>query len=136
MAGFNILFAELIKCKKLQQSEDSLPNTLLVSATPNYYFVNNFLKLDEIIGIDSFNDKPYNIDFIDFDESIEDQSNPLYNKEQQENTFVISNTAITAQKSFIDNQSTENSILTHSKFTPKDRTNIFEKVFSSFKENG
>ena len=135
MAGFNILFAELIECKKLQQDEDTLPNTLLVSATPNYYFVNDFLKLGDITGIDSFNDKPYSIEFIDYDESLESQNNPLYTM-QKENTFVISNTAITAQKSFIDNQSKENGILTHSKFTPKDRADIFERVLSSFKENG
>ncbi len=135
MAGFNILFAELIECKKIQQDEDSLPNTLLVSATPNYYFVKEFLGLDEIIGIESFNNKPYNISFIEYDESLEDENNPLYQK-QDKNTFVISNTAITAQKSFIDNQAKENSLLTHSKFTPKDRKEIFGKVIESFKEKG
>lgn len=135
MAGFNILFAELIECKKLQQHEDILPNTLLVSATPNYYFVNNFLDVQNIQGIESFNDKSYKIEFIDYDENAEDETNPLY-KKVDKNTFVISNTAITAQKSFILNQEKENSLLTHSKFTPKDRKDIFEKVIDSFEQNG
>ncbi|SMN02221.1 CRISPR-associated helicase Cas3, Yersinia-type [uncultured Candidatus Thioglobus sp.] len=72
---------------------------------------------------------------MDYDETLEDENNPLYQK-QATNTFVISNTAITAQKSFITNQEKENSLLTHSKFTPADREYIFEKVFDSFKENG
>jgi CRISPR-associated endonuclease/helicase Cas3 len=137
MAGFNILFAELIKCKKLQQSIETIPSTLLVSATPNYYFVKDFLDISEdgIEGIQSFNDKKYQIEFVDYDESLEDKSNPLY-KKVDKNTFVISNTATTAQKSFIVNQEKENGLLTHSKFTPKDRVDIFEKVIDSFKENG
>lgn len=137
MAGFNILFAELIKCKELKQDEDSTPNTLLVSATPNYYFVKDFLGLsaDDIISIDSFNEKKYQIELVDYDEIQENENNPLYQK-QTPNTFVISNTASTAQKSFIHNQMTENSLLTHSKFTPNDRKDIFEKVTDSFKEEG
>ncbi len=49
---------------------------------------------------------------------------------------MISNTAITAQKSFIDNQDRENSILLHSKFKKSDREKLFDKAFSAFKENG
>lgn len=137
MAGFNILFAELIKCKQLQQNTEIMPSTLLVSATPNYYFVQEFLDIneDEIEGIDSFNDKKYQIEFVNYDETLEGESNPLYQKVDR-NTFVISNTATTAQKSFINNQEKENGLLTHSKFTPKDRKDIFEKVIDSFKENG
>jgi CRISPR-associated endonuclease/helicase Cas3 len=51
MAGFNILFAELIKCKKLQQSIETIPSTLLVSATPNYYFVKDFLDISEDVKL-------------------------------------------------------------------------------------
>lgn len=137
MAGFNILFAELIKCKQLQQNEDTVPNTLLVSATPNYYFVKEFLGIsaEEIEYISSFNDKKYQIEFVDYDETLEDENNPLY-RQVGKNSFVISNTATTAQKSFIDNQNQENGLLTHSKFTPKDRADIFSKVIDSFKEKG
>ncbi len=137
MAGFNILFAELIKCKKIQQNEEIQPNTLLVSATPNYYFVKEFLGIneDDIEGIASFNDKKYQIEFVNYDESLEDENNPLYQK-MAKNSFVISNTATTAQKSFIKNQEGENSLLTHSKFTPQDRKEIFDKVISSFEKNG
>lgn len=80
MAGFNILFAELIKCKQLQQNIETMPSALLVSATPNYYFVKDFLGVseDKIEGIRSFNDKKYQIEFVDYDETLEDESNPLY----------------------------------------------------------
>ncbi len=132
MDGFNLLFAELVVCK--QQHEKKV-NTLLVSATPNFYFVNELLAINDIVNIDSFNQSQYKIEFEDFDEKLEDGSNPLYSS-QTENTFVISNTAIAAQKSFIKNQNNENAILIHSKFKPQDRKELFDKVFNAFKQDG
>ena len=52
------------------------------------------------------------------------------------NFYVISNTAITAQKSFISHQQHENALLFHSKFKKFDKKELFDKVFDSFKENG
>ena len=75
------------------------------------------------------------IKFIEFDGKIEDVKNPLF-QSQPANTFVISNTVITAQKSFIDNQDKENGILLHSKFKKSDRKDLFEKVFTAFNKNG
>ena len=134
MAGFNLLFSELVACKQLQSKTQ---NTLLVSATPNYYFVQELLGIDEgdIVSMPSFNQSKYHIEFQAFDESHEDESNPLYQL-QPKNTFVISNTAITAQKSFIQNQGEEQSILIHSKFKQTDRKTLFDKVFDAFKQNG
>ncbi len=138
MPAFNLLFAELVECKKYQQDDDkTFPNTLLVSATPNPLFLEQFLQIksSDITGIPSFNKSHYKIDFIDYDEKIEDASNPLF-QQQPSNTFVISNTAITAQKSFIDNQDKEKGILLHSKFTKADRTELFDKVYNAFKRDG
>jgi CRISPR-associated endonuclease/helicase Cas3 len=134
MPAFNLLFAELVECKKLQEEN---ANTLLVSATPNYYFVEEFLGIhpDDIIGIESFNQSRYKIEFTNFDESKEDDSNPLY-QQQPAKTFVISNTAITAQKSFIDNQNTEDALLFHSKYKKSDKDQLFQKVFDTFKRDG
>ncbi len=132
MEGFNLLFAELVACKKLH--EDKV-NTLLVSATPNFYFVNKLLAINDIVTIESFNQSQYKIEFKDFDDKLEDDSNPLYIT-QSENTFVISNTATAAQKSFIKNQNNENAILIHSKFKPQDRKDLFDKVFNAFKQGG
>lgn len=137
MQGFNLLFAELIECKKYQQNDDTLPNTLLVSATPNPLFVKDFLRLNEndMIGIDSFNTREYKIDFMEYDEK-DELTNPLMQEQKEASTFVISNTAITAQRSFIDHQTQENSILFHSKFTKKDKTFLFNEVFDAFKKEG
>jgi len=134
MAGFNLLFAELVSCKNLQRKNH---NTLLVSATPNYYVVRKLLGIDEddIVSIDSFNQSQYKIEFQDFDETVEDESNPLY-RTQPTNTFVISNTALTAQKSFIENQCDENAILIHSKLRQTDRKDLFNQVYLSFKQGG
>lgn len=134
MPAFNLLFAELVSCKQLQ---DHKANTLLVSATPNYYFVENVLDIyrDDIIGIPSFNNCQYQISFQSFAEKNQDDSNPLY-QPQPENTIVISNTATTAQLSFIKNQNTENGLLFHSKYKKSDKQALFDKVFNSFKRNG
>ncbi len=139
MPAFNLLFGELVECKRFQQDDDkTFPNTLLVSATPNPLFVEKFLDISrpgDIVGIPSFNTSPYQIDFVDYDEKNENADNPFFQL-QPANTFVISNTAITAQKSFIDNQDKENGILLHSKFKKFDREVLFEKAFNAFKEHG
>ncbi len=137
MQGFNLLFAELIEMKKYQQNDETLPNTLLVSATPNPLFVTTFLGIDEenIIGMKSFNNSSYKIEFVEFDDK-DEASNPLMQEQSEKNTFVISNTAIMAQRSFIEHQAKEKSILFHSKFTKSDKEMLFNEVFESFKKGG
>ncbi len=137
MQGFNLLFAELVEMKKYQQTEDSLPKTLLVSATPNPLFVTEFLGIDKnsIIGMESFNESSYKIEFVEFDET-DESTNPLMQKQESKNCFVISNTAITAQLSFVENQEGENSVLFHSKFTKSDKEKLFTDIFDSFKKGG
>lgn len=89
----------------------------------------------DIIEVNSFNESQYQIDWQTFDEGKQDETNPLY-KEQPANTFVISNTAITAQLSFIANQSAENALLFHGKYKKTDKQAIFEQVVENFKETG
>ena len=134
MSAFNLLFAELVECKKLQEREG---RALLVSATPNYYFLKELLGIerDDVVGIESFNESLYRIRYDKFDESKRDDSNPLY-KPQPTNSFVISNTAIAAQASFIKNQQAEKAILLHSKYTKAHKKELFEKVLRSFGKEG
>ena len=134
MPAFNLLFAELVSCKNKQAQQ---AQALLVSATPNYYFVEQFLGLhrDDIVTVPSFNTSQYQIEFEPFDEGKLDGSNPFY-RLQPARSFVISNTVITAQRSFITHQQQEKAILLHSKFKKSDKVELFKKILKNFGQNG
>jgi CRISPR-associated endonuclease/helicase Cas3 len=134
MPAFNLLFAELVACKGEQ---NNLANTLLVSATPHYFYVEKVLSIDrgDIVTMPSFNTRSYRLERHIYDESDVTNANPLYSPKGQ-NTIVISNTATTAQASFMANQTGENAILIHSKYKKSDKAKLFDEVFQSFKKDG
>ena len=135
MPAFNLLFAELIASRN---ELNNGANALLVSATPYYFYLKEVLNIDveyDLVEMASFNDKKYQFNFTTYDETQEHQSNPLYQKHSP-TTFVISNTATTAQKSFINNLGEENAILLHSKFKKSDKKQLFSRVFEAFRRDG
>lgn len=135
MEIFNLLFAELIANKNMRPAYNK--RTLLVSATPQYAFLEQVLDIDknyDVIEMPSFNPSSYQIQFIEL-ESAEIAQNPLF-APQPCNTFVICNTAQDAQLSFLLNKDIENGVLFHSKFKKNDKRNIFESIYDSFKKEG
>lgn len=134
MEIFNLLFAELIANRNMRKRYEK--NTLLVSATPHYYYLENILNVheDDVIEMSSFNQSHYKIDFIEYDESVI-EGNPFY-QYYSDQTFIISNTAQTAQLGFIYQKDQENSVLFHSKYKRSDKKKWFNEVFDSFKKKG
>jgi CRISPR-associated endonuclease/helicase Cas3 len=135
MPAFNLLFAELLECKSLRGAK---AHTLLVSATPNYLFLDELLDIpsDNVVRMDTFNNSRYQIAFDYFDETNKDASNPLY-APQPPQSFVISNTATTAQLSYLQNEASgENSLLLHGKFTRSDKQRVFANLMTAFKQHG
>ncbi|OAI21878.1 CRISPR-associated endonuclease Cas3'' [Methylomonas koyamae] len=137
MPAFNLFFAELVHGKRLKASH---ANTLLVSATPHYCFIDNlfgdgFDSRFDVVEMQSFNPSQYQIEFFPYDEDKIDDNNPFF-APRSGNTFVISNTALKAQQGFIVNQHRENAVLYHSKFIKSDKQKWFEAVYDSFKKDG
>jgi len=131
--GMNLFFSELISCKKFRGEN---AKTLLLSATPNDIFLSKFLEIDkeDIKYCETFNNSDYVFRLTPF-EDVESLENPLY-KKYSPTTFVISNTAITAQKSYIENLGSENALLFHARFKKTDKSALFSKVYNAFKKNG
>lgn len=131
--AFNLLFAELVECKNLQE----VSNTLLVSATPNYVYIEGLLDIRDrdVVIIRSFNQSRYNIVFKTFNDETPSSEHPLY-CQQPPNSIVITNTAYVSQLSYIMNQHHENAVLFHSRFKASDKKWLFESIYSSFKHHG
>ena len=134
MDVFNLLFAELIADKNMRSKNDK--RTLLVSATPHYSYLTDILDIDnrDVIEMPSFNNSQYQIQFIKYDEK-ELHDNPFY-QSYANSTFVISNTAKTAQLSYLFQKEAENSLLFHSKYKRSDKKYLFSEVYESFKQDG
>ncbi len=135
MEIFNLLFAELIGNKNMRQKYDK--RVLLVSATPHYSYLEEILDIDpkyDVVEMPSFNNSQYQLEFVEPDGSDRLQ-NPFYQPYDQ-NTFVISNTAQTAQLGFLYQKEQENSILLHSKYKRSDKKYWFNEVYESFKKDG
>lgn len=135
MEIFNLLFAELVANKNMRKQYDK--RVLLVSATPHYTYLENVLGVEvehDVVEMPSFNKSKYKINFIEYDETIK-ENNPFF-ESFDNSTFIISNTAKTAQLGFLYKKDVENSVLFHSKFKRSDKKLWFSEVYESFKKNG
>lgn len=128
-----MLFIQIIYIKKMFDSK----NCLLVSATPNHFLVKELLNIkssQNVIKIDSFNEKEYEINLIDFDDkNAAELDYEMYDK-QAPGTILIFNTAQKAQYSAIKaNRSGEkDSIVYHSKLLSHDKKNNFNQIKKEF----
>lgn len=135
MEIFNLLFAELVANKNMRKNYDK--RVLLVSATPHYSYLKEILDMDideDVIEMPSYNQSKYQIKFVEYDDALIG-NNPFY-KNYANNTFIISNTAKTAQLGFLYQKNQENSILFHSKYKRSDKKRWFNEVYEAFKKDG
>jgi CRISPR-associated endonuclease/helicase Cas3 len=134
MTAYNLLFAEILQCKRICGEHT---NTLLVSATPNQYFLTNLLDIhkNDCITVKTFNKSLYNIRLHYHDAEITDHSNPLFAL-RDKNSFVITNTVSMIQQSYLYNVNSEKALLMHGKYLISDKQDIFKKMMNSFGEHG
>ena len=132
LPGIVLLFKSILHLKSLV----SPSKTLLVSATPNYYFVDNVLEIGKpqngvrnyFVDVETFNKELYEITLANYEVEKNDKGHcvsidyPL-EMPQQPGALVVFNTAKAAQKTALDmcRSAQENIINFHSRFTPKDR---------------
>lgn len=131
--GIVMLFIQLILLKRMSVNNDCL----LVSATPNPYLLKNklYLKKENIVRIDSFNNTQYTIkleNFIDKRSSYEIDNDMFHAK--QEGQILLFNSATKSQVSAINSirESEKNTLNYHSKLFSKDKKRVFDKIMSEF----
>lgn len=125
ISGIVLLFKFFLNLKGFKENS----KTLLVSATPNYYFLEKVLKLDNssIKYIDTFNKENYNFKISIYNENTQ---NELFETKKQ-GSIVIFNKAVDAQYSSLYSNN-EDVICFHSKFTPKDRKEIYTEIVKNW----
>ena len=132
--GIVMLFKLFIRLKMMLSDS----KTLLVSATPNYFFLESILGLNiakSVEYIDTFNKEPYQFSFSNYTINLADKhqlSKSILFKKQEPGTIVIFNTAKDSQTSTIS-VSGEDVINFHSRFTPFDRKNIYYDIIKNWK---
>ena len=124
------IFKELLLIKQMMNET----NTLLVSATPNYFFTKKILDIDEknIKKIKSFNEKIINVNLI--------ESDYLHFENSKNGEIYIYNTAINSQLntiSLLNDRKNKglNVINFHSKLNDDDRKLSFDKIMKNFKKD-
>lgn len=134
--GVVLLFKLFIRIKAMLNNS----KTLLVSATPNYFFLENVLEVnpqESVEYIDTFNKEVFEF-FISTYQAEEQNKNHLENselfKEQAKGSIVIFNTAKSSQDSVLSVNG-EDVINFHSKFTPKDKRDIYSNVVQHWSDN-
>jgi CRISPR-associated endonuclease/helicase Cas3 len=125
--GFNLFLKEIMSMKKLCCKNDML----LVSATPNLWFTENFLDVyrSDIVECKSFNEQPYTFTFPDFTPDAVDDP---FKVPRENKSLVVTNTAKAAQVSYLQNLGLEKSMLCHSKYSPSDKQLVFKNVMTAF----
>lgn len=126
ISGLVFLFKEFIMAKSFLNDT----KTLLVSATPNYFFL-DFLEVDKknIIELKTFNKKDYTFKFIAEESNIDIASSELHIKRETKD-IVVFNTATQSQISslYTRDQHNEYNLNYHSKFTKADKSLLIEEI--------
>ncbi len=138
--GILYLFREILLMKSFMAQS----NTLLVSATPNPYFVHHFLELptSNIVNLETFNDKDYSFEFTAVDDTsyqkMDFNKNPMMksNSEDDLGHIYIFNSATKSQFATLLNYNNDLNIINyHSKFTPNDKQIIFKTIMDGFSKH-
>lgn len=102
LSGLDLLFAEIIELK----SAFTKSKTLLMSATPNFFMLKNFLDIYEprssvsrIVDFETINNKDYEINILEYDEcSGIINNNPLFYPDEKEYSYRLNKEILENEK--------------------------------------
>lgn len=144
LPGIVLLFKTIVHLKSLMTPS----RTLLVSATPNYFFIDHILKIGSphngsrnyVVDVPTFNNEHYHINLQQYTVNKDNKGqcssvNYPLEQPQKNGTLVVFNTAKYAQQTALDmcRNNHEKVINFHSRFTPKDRAKLMTQIMTQWK---
>lgn len=120
-------------------------HTLLVSATPNAFFLKQIDNLDKIrkhplqkciVAVPTFNEKPFDLELVRHGKLESKEPHP-FEERVEPGHIVVANTATLAQwAAYRALEAEKPTLCFHSKFTPRDKKAVFVEVMRHFGKTG
>lgn len=138
--GISLLFHEVMQLRRISRG-----CTLLVSATPTRYLLDKLdIEADSVVSVPTFNDKPIHLALQQWDPGVyalgtRRLPHPFVSGvvDIEDGAFVVCNTATTAQMGSLAHKLRGRTVICfHSKYTPRDKSELLQRIIATFGVRG